>query len=253
MTRLELHKSACTPLHIIDICTACPSLQTLCVYTDCGEAATRRWDPFVISDGVYLSDALAKLRDLKTLDLDLHYNCDFSHLLGPRGVLNLQKVLGLENVVLPLHYLVEKTTAGEHVVTYPSAVLPPSLRRLHLKADSTCLAFWRSGSSGPGGEQTNAAVAGYESATTLLEFLGAVSACVPYYFANLESATYTYGSKPPLGHDGCSSSEEAPAFPRGALGPKTDVDDTMTRFGVLAEDFELNGVRFEVGLELAAH
>lgn len=225
----------------------------MCVYTDCGEAEKKRWDPFVISDGVYLSDALAKLRDLKTLDLDLHYNCDYSHLLGPRGVLNLQKLLGLENVVLPLHYLVEKTSAGGHVVTYPSAVLPPSLRRLHLKADSMCLVFWRGGFSGPGDEQTNAAVTGYESATTLLEFLGAVSACVPYYFANIELVTYTYGSKHPLGDDVGSRSEETPAFPRGALGPEADVDDKMTRFGVLAEDFDRNGVRFEVGLELATH
>lgn len=259
MTSLELHRSACTPLDIIDICLAFPNLQSLSVSTDCWDAKRKRGDPFVVDYEVYLSDALAKLPDLKTLILDLHYNRDFSQHLGPRGVFNLRALSKLEILVVPLHYFVEKTLDGGDIVAFPSAVLPPSLKDLDLKTDRMCLAFWRIGAPGPGQQFSHAPTLGYKSATTLLKFLGAVNSCVPYYFTNLEQATYTvasYNHFPTLNHEVVEytgPSGETPAFPLDAIGLPEDAGDNLARFGVLAEDFERNGVSFKVLVESSVH
>ncbi|ROV88128.1 hypothetical protein VMCG_10424 [Cytospora schulzeri] len=112
ITTIELRESACTPLHILDICATFPCLQALSVSTSSRLAMRGPGDPSTVSDGMYLSDGLAKLPDLKTLELDLHYSHDFSRLLGPRGVLSLQPLLGLQTLRVPLHFLVLKQAEG---------------------------------------------------------------------------------------------------------------------------------------------
>lgn len=228
-------------------------------------AKKRISDPSIISNGVYLSDGLARLPDLKSLELDLHYSCDFSHLLGPRGVLNLQALSGLQTVRVPLHFFVEKQTDGEHIVAYPTAVLPSSLRHLMLSADLKCVTYWRaagvSNSSAPGlvgpHSSGDSPVSQYQSRIAVLQFLESVSSCISDYFTHLEGVTYCYGVEAQLNNGVGDYSVGALACPRQeairVLSPQVDMDGSTTRFGILSEAFDRSGIRFAAVEERVNH
>lgn len=228
-------------------------------------ATKRMSDPSIISNGVYLSDSLAKLPDLKRLELDLHYSSDFSHLLGPRGVLNLQALSGLQAVRVPLHFLVEKQTGKKHIVAHPLEVLPSSLSRLILSADLKCVIHWRaagaSNSSVPGlvGPHASGESPGshYQSRIAVLQFLECVSSFIPDYFTQLEEVTYIYGVEAQLNSDAGDSSVGALARPYQeairVLSPQVDMDGSTTRFGILSEAFDRIGVRFTAAEERVKH
>ncbi|KUI68484.1 hypothetical protein VM1G_04667 [Cytospora mali] len=254
ITTIELHQSACTPLHIVDICNAFPCLQNLSVSTDAQAAKAQTADHATISTGVCLSDGLAKLHDLETLDLDLHYTCDFSNLLGPHGVLNLQPLSGLRSLRMPLHYLVEKQPGGVYVVSCPTAVLPPSLKSLALSTDINCVDSWRASGYGMGplklpGMNKADDKPMYQARVAALEFLEAVCARVPEYFLHLEQVTFCYGVEDPLPREITYPHYEAIRL----LSPQANMECFTVWYDIIHEAFKQRGVRFKVVAERITH
>lgn len=89
----------------------------------------------------YLTDSLATLWNLTTLNLDLHYACDISQTLGPSGTLILARLPNLQTLGVPFHFFVRKEPYGHHNVISPTSVLPRSLKTLRLVACFWCIGY----------------------------------------------------------------------------------------------------------------
>jgi len=86
----------------------------------------------------YLTDSLATLENLKTLNLDLHYTYDIRRTLGPSGTLSLAGLPNLQTLTVPLHFFVRKKSRGYEKVLSPASVLPRALNTLSIVACLDC-------------------------------------------------------------------------------------------------------------------
>ncbi|KUI54949.1 hypothetical protein VP1G_02313 [Cytospora mali] len=226
----------------------------LSISTDTQAAKAQTADHATISTGVCLSDGLAKLHDLESLDLDLHYTHDFSNLLGPHGVLNLQPLPGLHTLRMPLHYLVEKQSGSVYVLSCPTAVLPPSLKSLTLSTDIKCVDSWRASGYGMGplklpGMNKADDKPMYQARVAALEFLEAVCARVPEYLLHLKEVTFCYGVEDPLPRELTCPHYETIRL----LSPQANMECFTVWYDIIHEGSEQRGVQFKVVMQRITH
>lgn len=99
-------------------------------------------DPNSGMGALHLTDGLARLEHLHTLNLDLHYAYNISRALGRSRYLSLASLPHLQHLSVPFHFFVRRELEGDHAVINPGHVLPPSLKRLNIISCFSCLQFW---------------------------------------------------------------------------------------------------------------
>ncbi|KAI3393459.1 hypothetical protein diail_4255 [Diaporthe ilicicola] len=257
ITHVDLRRSRCKPQGILQMCTAFPSLESLCISTEyetwCGSQGMKK----VRSQEKFLSTELAKLEHLRELVLDLHYDQDVRPWLGPHGLLILGGLNKLVTVRAPLHYLTEVQPGNTPVITNLTLALPSSVEQLTVTADLQCmehLALAKTPSvSWPyhlfDWVDTPAT---YRPRHAALDILESVSSLVTGHFRNLKEVTYSYdfanGDPRDIAWASrflCCCVDDficVRCRPRQALSPCTDVDNSMARWQILGSGLEDQGI-----------
>lgn len=159
----------------------------------------------------YLTDSLAALKDLTTLNLELHYPCNISPSLGSSGILSLAGLPNLQTLGVPFHFFVSKERDGHHKVVSPTVVLPHALKSLRIVACFWCIGyrFYKSpriiecsscGAYRIRGYPSDRAVCAYRHPDAVLEFLEGIANVRAEYFPNLTNIQYEEGKPDPITH-----------------------------------------------------
>lgn len=130
-----------------------------------------------------LADSLARLENLHTLNLDLHYAYNISQSLGSFGILGLASLPNLQYLSVPFHFFVRKDHDGYHKVVSPALVLPRSLKRLSIVACFSCIQFWTC-------EALYGVSSTYRHRDAVLEFLEGLTNVHPAVFPSLSEVYY---------------------------------------------------------------
>lgn len=130
-----------------------------------------------------LTDSLASLANLTTLNLDTHWVCNVSRTLGPSGILSLVDLPNLQALALPFQFFLRKEHEGHYRVVSPASVLPRALRILRIVACFDCLEFWIS-------KQLFEALAIYQHRAAVLEFLDGIANLQAGSFPGLSQICY---------------------------------------------------------------
>lgn len=257
LKNITLVKSGCLPPDIADICTTFPCLRTLSVSSTADpeslvEKPRRR--ELSINES-YLSSGLAKLKDLRELELDLHYPGDISPLLGPSGIIHLHTLRNLEKLRIPMHYLVEKRSQNYFVIPHPTDVLPYSLRELTLTADAECVSWWLGYVASNQSDSAH-----YCTRTAVIQFLEGVLDLSGQLcgFPNLEKVVYSYGvfGGADIKKCGCLLWRRSLCKLHHLLNAKevwNDLDGCLDRFDALVTGFRKKGISFSVLREVSEH
>lgn len=158
----------------------------------------------------YLTDSLAALKDLTTLNLDLHYPCNISPSLGSSGILSLAGLPNLQTLGVPFHFLVSKERDGHHKVVSPTVVLPHALKTLRIVACFWCIGyrFYKNpriiecscGAYRIRGYASDRAACAYRHPEAVLEFLEGIANVRAEYFPDLTNIYYEEGKPDPITH-----------------------------------------------------
>lgn len=158
----------------------------------------------------YLTDSLATLRNLTTLNLDLHYLCDISRSLGPSGTLSLAGLPNLQNLAVPFHFFVREEPGGHHNVISPTSVLPGTLKTLRIMTCFWCIGYriyktprivmCSCGSYRIRGYAGDGAPCKYQHPVAILDFLEDIEELHAESFPDLTNIDYEEGKPDPITH-----------------------------------------------------
>lgn len=137
---------------------------------------------------LHLTDSLARLDHLHTLNLDLHYTYNISRALGRSRFLSLASLPHLQHLSVPFHFFVRREPEGHHAVVNPAHVLPPSLGRLNIISCFSCLQFWI-------GDPLYGGCLTYQHQTAVLEFLEGLANIHRDVLPNLSDVYYLEDGK----------------------------------------------------------
>ncbi|KUI68482.1 hypothetical protein VM1G_04665 [Cytospora mali] len=144
ITSLRLENSSCHPPDIYHVCNTFPSLKSFSIITNSMDGSRHIADnrAGILEGAGLLSDALAMLKDLQSLTLDIYLTSYDFYKLGPLTVLDLRPLSNLRYLRVPLKfflipYTMRKASAGllTHPFCSPVSVLPPSLVSLTIWID----------------------------------------------------------------------------------------------------------------------
>lgn len=155
----------------------------------------------------YLTDSLATLANLTTLNLDLHYACDISRSLGPSGTLSLAGLPNLQTLAVPFHFFIKRGPGGYHTVVSPTSVLPRTLKTLRIVACFWCIGYrvyktprivvCSCGSFRIRGYASDRALSKYQHPVAVLKFLEGIANLRAESFPNLTDIYYEEGKPDP--------------------------------------------------------
>lgn len=158
----------------------------------------------------YLTDSLATLENLTTLNLDLHYDCNISLSLGPSGTLSLAGLPNLQTLAVPFHFFVREEREGYHKVISPARVLPRALKTLRIVACFWCIGyrFYKTpkiiecscGAYRIRGYAHNRAPCVYQHPDAVMEFLEGITNLRAGCFPDLRNIYYEEGKPHPITH-----------------------------------------------------
>lgn len=159
---------------------------------------------------LFLTDSLATLENLTTLNLDLHYPRDISRSLGPSGTLSLVGLPNLHTLAVPFQFFVITEPDGHHRVVSPTSVLPRALRTLRILACFWCLGhrIYRNpkfveclcGAYRIQGRLSDKAPCTYQHPDAFLEFLEGISSLRAESFPDLTNIFYDESKIYPATH-----------------------------------------------------
>lgn len=254
ITRIDLQRSQCDIQDIIQICTAFPCLEYLSVATESEARIRRRGIHESGFQKTFLSDGLAMLKNLRELNLDVHYCKDVSLWLSSRGVLNLAGLNNLERLRVPVYFLVETQPGNKLVVTDPALALPSSLKHLALSAEENCARYLAAYEGTTISESfdlrrgiEDEPFLTYPSWYAAFDFLEAVSGCAANHFGGLKEVIYSYGAV--LLFDACHCHDNLLCIcceVLQSLKPSANYDVWISRNKNLYSDLRGHGIRLHV-------
>ncbi|KAI3395601.1 hypothetical protein diail_1039 [Diaporthe ilicicola] len=168
---LELVESSYIPPDLAALCYMFPKLESLSVYTHSVQGRsnlTTVYHPEPSERVKYLTDSLASLENLSTLDLGLHYPYDIRRALGPSETLSLESLANLQTLTVPFHFFLQRQPEGQCEVLSPASVLPRPLKSLNILACIACLHTWL-------GKSLRQASSVYRHQDVVLEFLEGIA------------------------------------------------------------------------------